>query len=95
MPADESLQRLPQMRDDLDLPETTTNLVVAARVSRDPVEFSVKHVQLHNRLTGDLNSISRGAAQAALGSALLPYNPSYKLDSHEIMYIDLDVNNKC
>lgn len=90
MPADQSLQLLPQIVDAIDDAATSTNLVVAAKASGQPPTFSVRHVQLHQRLTGDFKSISVATAETVLGCRLLPYDPSYKPDPYEAMYIELD-----
>ena len=92
MPADESLLQLPQMIDALDRYEGTTNLVVASKVKTQPPSFSLRHVQIHQSLIGDLMDISKRAGRAVLNSQLIPYDPSYKPDSHEVMHISLDDN---
>jgi hypothetical protein len=93
MTADQSLQLLRQVHDQLAADTTTTNLVFAAKASGHPPTFSIRYVQLHQRLIGDFKSISTKAAETACESQLLPYDPSYKPDPHEAMYIELDSNS--
>ena len=92
MPAHQSLQLLLQVVISLNDSTTTTNLVAAAKSSARPPVFSIRHVQLHQRLLGDFRAISRTAAETANGLQLIPYDPSYKPDAHEAMYIELDSN---
>jgi hypothetical protein len=93
MPADQSLQLLHQIPDELTENTTTTNLVFAARSSGHPPTFSIRYVQLHNRLIGDLKSISTRATELASECQFIPYDPSYKPDPQECMYIKLDSNS--
>lgn len=87
MTAEQSLHTLRRV---LDRPHTVT-LLVAADIADETV---VERLTLHDRLADEFRAVGRHAVLAAVDEdiALRPYDPDYKLDSHELAYLLLADN---
>jgi len=90
MSAEQSLQLLNEIRVNLEDDSTFTNLVFGTKTEDEPPAFSISHAQLHQRLTNDFKSISDKTINIACDSHLMEYDTSYKPDSYEIMYFELE-----